>query len=739
MAVTDRRVPAVYIDVEDRSYVGTVSDLPRNAYCVIVSDRGPHDQVVELTSWSEFELLFGKPNYLKTGQAHYLCYQHLKYSNKLNVVRVADDNAAYSNISIKHNDVNGSNQPIYGNYTFTFNNNIVVTDANGLTDIEIGDVIYSPLDSSSVKQKVIDIINDSNTSTYTLTLENPYQGSSATTTYLYKYYNGSVNYPGNFIFTNGSNVIVYDATTSVTGMQVGDWIYADSHDASFAKQIIDINIYDRVISIDSIYEGATITTSANIYKPFQLVTQQSIQTISEFSSTDSDNIWTFFANGVGSWYNNIIIKAIRNIEYETVMVDNSGNPLFKYAFMDIGIYEKQSDGSLKLLEGPWIVSTLRQTPNGDVFRNIVNGEELYIESVINKYSKLIKCISALGVDVLYNELARLQVLSLFSEGKILKLDTIGSNGLQFESGTDGNQYNSFGNLDLQSNTLLRGKIIRAYNGTLVSRDGSVENISQVIYPWYSFNYVYCGGYDSVVQNAARELVENRQDCLCLADCGSYNISADEDIYDRKTNMAWNTMHAAIYSQFRTLDDPFTGKVFYITPVYDAIERHLLTDANYWYSEPVANIEKGAISRPTTLAYKPNFTKLGDLITENINPTISESEGVYFITQLTTYKRLSILKRQHAVKFIHFITQEIPKLLKDILQRKHTQYWITQAEIRISTFMAKYLNTGEFDKYASIESFNVNIEFDEVYSELIVTLTIKPIRAIERISVRIIVA
>jgi len=406
------------------------------------------------------------------------------------------------------------------------------------------------------------------------------------------------------------------------------------------------------------------------------------------------------------------------------------------------VYERQTDGTMKLLEGPWVVSLIRTTEDGSILRNIVTGEEMYIETIVNRYSKYLQCKSALAVDRLLldtdAEQKRLQVLSLFSEGTILKLDTIGSNGFIMKSGTDGNQYNSLGNLDLTTNTLLRAKIIRAYNGTLVSLDGSIENIKQSIYPWYNFNYVYCGGYDAIVQNAARELVISREDCMALADLGNYNPSADEDLYDRRTNMPWNTMHAMLYSQYRTLDCPFTGKRFYITPTYDAIERHLLIDSIYWYSEPVANIEKGAIERAIVLAYKPNIAKMGDLIDEEINPTIIEPEGTYFITQLTTYKRLSILKRAHAVKFIHYLRQELPKLLKDILQRKATKYWLAQAEFRVNTFMSKFLDKGDFDRYASIKTFNVKMDFDEILSELNVLLTIHPIRAIERINVRIIV-
>jgi hypothetical protein len=77
-------------------------------------------------------------------------------------------------------------------------------------------------------------------------------------------------------------------------------------------------------------------------------------------------------------------------------------------------------------------------------------------------------------------------------------------------------------------------------------------------------------------------------------------------------------------------------------------------------------------------------------------------------------------------------------LKDLLQRKATVYWINQAEERINGFMNPFLDTGELDRYAAITSYSSIVKFDETRSELIVSLTVRPIRAIERITVNILV-
>ncbi|MEM4385254.1 MAG: hypothetical protein QXD03_01765 [Candidatus Anstonellales archaeon] len=743
MGILDKRVPAVYVEIEDKSYVGPTLDLPRPAYTVIISDRGPANMVTEITSWNEFLTLFGPPNIDKTGQAHYLCYQHLKYSNKLYVTRVCTEDATYANATIKYNHPAGSSQKIFGNFTFTNGSNVVeCSDPESMDNIGIGDKIYHPADSPDFSLKVIDKITNNQTNTYQMILESEYQGSSGTVEYLYIFYDGTILINGNFNFNNGSNLVTVDNYTLLEGIEVGDWIYSDSDDHSKARQIIDINYYEGELILDDGYAGTTIIGPARIYRPFTMVYLKNINSPDEFDPADTDNVFTFYSYGPGSWYNSLFIKGVRNVDYETLYIDDLGNPLYKYAFMDLYIYEVQSDYSLKLIDGPYLVSFIRTTKEGDVVRNIVTGEELYIETVINSKSRIIQCKSALGADVLLNsddaELKRLQIMTMFSEGRILKLNTLGREGFRLRNGSDGSQYNSQGRLDLSSNVILRGKVIQAFNGTLRSKDGSVENITQSIYPWFTFSYVYSGGYDAIVQNAARELVDIREDCLLLADTGRFETTPNGDERNRIIDVPWNTPHAMIYTQYRTFDDPFTGKRFYITPVYDAIECHLLTDANYWLSEPVAGIEKGALRRPAVLAYRPNLTKTGDLIDRELNPTIIEPEGVYIISQLTTYKRLSILKRAHVVKFIHYLRHTIPTILKDILQRKATMFWVTEARTRVENFMRKFLDQGDFSKYASIKSFTVDVEFDDVTSELIVLIKMTPIRAIERIIVRIVV-
>jgi len=231
-----------------------------------------------------------------------------------------------------------------------------------------------------------------------------------------------------------------------------------------------------------------------------------------------------------------------------------------------------------------------------------------------------------------------------------------------------------------------------------------------------------------------QLAEYREDCICLADTGANEVRYEKDIDNRLNQVPWNSWTSMLYVQFRERFDEYTGSKMWITPVYHALERHLYCDGAYFIAEPVAGIEKGAITEPITLAYRANHTERGDLLTDELNVTIVEPQGKYFLTQFTTWKRLSILKRAHAAKFVAYIRKVIPTLLKDILQRKATQYWINQAQFRVDNFLDNFMEDPATERYSILTKKSVSVEFDDIQSELNVYIDITPIRAIERINV-----
>lgn len=877
--MADQRLPAVYVSIEDKSYVSETTETGRVAYVALISDRGPHNKVVQLNSVSDLIDVFGSPNFVKYGQGHYLAKQHLTRSGKLFVVRpailqpigdmVAADCSSIANASIKLNSTDDATV-VTGNFVLTKGSNVLTlpsaTDVDAINPVvkfsltgvaikendilsytyngtDVTPILFTAdllaqmvaesgtalqgcvmkydaakttlylyathfadiftnckltilpastsgvsIDGSMVSNKILTFpllideisIGDSITNlsadltgsgtsvqfSIDITSENLSAIKSAngytdvansvklsasndtlTITLLGATASQFTNY-GTYI--NRANPLVITATItdaipmipgltpgSVSSFTIGDIIYP-ADDSTVQFEVIEIKTNSVTLSATS---DINIRGAFKKFSQIDVKTMARMTTPNNFDPLDESTLWNFYVVGVGSYYNSIFIKGVRNTTFDKMYTDTNGNSEYPYGFMDIAIYRDNGDNTTTLLEGPWTVSLFEKTAKGVVVKNVYTGTEMYLPSVINKKSKLVRVIESRGANNLVTTTKdqpytpdvnkRILIQKLLS-GKL----TTNPSALKFKNGSDGNMFDSNGALNLTSE--LKAALTNAYNGTLKSTDGSIEQMLNVLYPKYMFDYIYCGGWDHNVNYGALELAETRGDCLLLADTGSYCETHEDDINARATLVPWNTYNAALYINYRKIFDSYTGKSFYVTPVYHAIDRHLYVDDKYWISEPVAGVEKGAISESIELAYSPNETELADEMDVELNPVIVESDGVYILQQFTTWKRLSILKRQHAVKFIHYCKKRLPSLLKDILNRKGTNFWQKQAASRVNAFMNQFLDKGDSDRYASITTYSSNVVFDATASELQVGLIVSPIRSVERIAVNIVV-
>lgn len=659
MPVTDRREPAVYVTIEDASYIAPALEIGRTVYSVILCDRGPHNRIVTVTSKEEFHQLFGKPDIRRVSQSFYQMDKALDYTGKALICRVVPEDSNWSNASLK-------------------------------------------LSTTSI-----------------LTVAEDFQ------------------------FATDSDQLICDTQAGYDAFEIGDWIYADGDTNVEAEQIVskdDTSGFLIVLAND--YTGTTGTASAVKYIPFSAESTTGVTAAGDLPETDPDAIYHFYATGAGAYYNSLRIKGTRNVEMEKMWTDDAGNPLYKYIFMDIAIYFVKEDGTERLIEGPWTVSLIPRNSEGTTIRDLTTGNVMFIEDVIDRESIYIKAVTGAAIDQLVSGAAaedkRLQVTLLLSETGPIGTQNISGGGLALENGTDGTGLFDPTSGNIAATPDLLGLVKQAFKGELTSIDGSVEQLPECVYPWYEPDYVVSGGFPAEIQDGARYLADYRQDCIHLGDTGTNFNKYEDDLSARLNDVPWNNWTSMLYVQYRKVFDQYTGRWTYMSPVYHAIERHLYCDGVYFIGEPVANIEKGAISENIELSYKANHTERGDLLDVELNPVIVEPQGKYILSQLTTWKRLSVLKRGHVAKFVAYVRKVIPTLLKDILQRKATQYWINQANFRVNEFLGQFVENPSLERYSILKSFSVSVEFDDVRSELNIYCNITPIRAIERINVYIIV-
>lgn len=726
MATTDKREPWVYIDVEDKSYVAPPIEVGREVYIVGTCPKGPHNRVVTVTSQDEYFETFGTPNFNKTTQSCYNFANAMSLTNKGHFVRVMPFDSKVANVVIKRES---SSEAV--SISLTFNEKPATAVSRPFPE----DYTDGLLDSQYIADKnAYDL--------YVVALE-------------------------------ASKTLTTTTQTELDLLSVGDWIYADGDNSTVAVQIVSKSWSDvdntgtfylndgyvglttgwTSINVDTVYKYKTHVIESDPLKFGWDVTNLNID-------IDATTLYAFYATGAGDYYNRYFIKGTRNSEYESLEVDANGNPLYKYMFMDIAVYEKKEDGSTKLVEGPWIVSLANRYSNNIVIRDRTRGnEQMFIEDVINNNSELIRCKAGVEVDELIlpdgvideplAEKRRLETMLLFSSGTMPGTNYVSSvqTPITFGEGFNGHVDYYEGMIGdpnipmyvrgrLQTAPQIEALIAQAFAGTMKSVDGSIVKMRDHIYPTYKPDYVVTGGFPAFVQEAGRDLCASRGDCFHIADTG-YRTSYESDINARRTLYDWNDYTSMLYTQYREIRDPWTGEKFKINPCYHAIERHLYIDGTYFLSEPVANIEKGAIPDSIQLVYEPNHTERGDLMDANLNFTISEPDGKYFLIQFTTWKQLSILKRAHAAKFVCYCKKMIPTLLKPLLQRKGSAFWVNQAQSRVEYFISKFTDES-MGRYHSLSKASVTVTFDETSSELDVILRITPLRAIERINVHIVV-
>jgi len=738
MAINDRREPAVYVSVEDQSYIGSTTEVGRTVYGVVLTDRGPHKRVVTVTSRSQYQKLFGIPDIQKCSQTHYMLDKALEYTGKILVCRVTPDDACLSNVVIKDtSDVESIT--VEGDFTFALTDTISCSSA--LTEqVFVGDYVFSESDTESDAVRVTEV----SYALGTITLESAYAGTAGVAN-LVK--DTKITVEGSYTFIDTSEEILgddYDGYGEINCtpedmdlLTLGSWVYLATDTTAEARQIVSLTedtSGNGIVKLDAPYTGTIGTGNVKVFLPYTTVSEPNI--LSDANITGS-YVYYFYANGAGEFYNDIVLKGVRNYELEKMYVDDDGNPFYENVFLDIYIYKNNENGTQTLLEGPWAVSLTRKTPNNEIIRDFITGTPIYIEDVININSEYVRVSSGSQVDDLMDSVVgaqkRLQLMTEILKESPVGMNNVARGGLNFSEGTNGTgMYDSTDTLS--PDATLYGRVASAYDGSLISVDGSVEMIPEQIFPVYEPDYIISGGYPASVQLAAANLASAREDCHHLGDTGLNYNSYLLDLNARRSVVPWNMWTSSLYVQYRQIRDVYTGRQFWISPVYHAIQAHLNVDNKYFIAEPACNIEKGAINDEIKLAYQTNHTTRGDLQDKELNYTIAESDGVYFSTQFTTWKRYSALKRQHIAKFTSYLHRQIPKILKDVIQRKATAYWLSQGQFRLNNFFLKFMDGVATDRYACINAFQVSLDFDKTRSELNVYVNYTPILSVERINV-----
>jgi len=341
------------------------------------------------------------------------------------------------------------------------------------------------------------------------------------------------------------------------------------------------------------------------------------------------------------------------------------------------------------------------------------GESMYIEDVINRYSRYIKCVSdrdkcGIAVNTGHAD---------FSQPFLL-------GAISLDNGSVGSLFTTSG-IDLTVAKQILGK---AYNGTLPKTRSGLYVDEVLDTEDYYFSIVLDGGYDSDVKNQIYTLVQTRKDCVALIDNGD-NATPASAIISRDTNHTYNTKYMALYECYNKIYDTYTGKDIWVSPIYHMANIVPYTDnvADVWWAP--AGFNRATIGSIKELRYSPRLGDRDNMYLKQINPIVKFNVGYTVFSQLTTQKRPTALQDLNIIRLVLYIKRALEQFCRFyVFEMNDSRTWSA-----ISVQINKFLKTIQ-DK-RGLYSFNVEVgsnEYELKAKQIHVNITLDPTRVVEQI-------
>lgn len=424
---------------------------------------------------------------------------------------------------------------------------------------------------------------------------------------------------------------------------------------------------------------------------------------------------TFYGVGRGEWYNRFAI----DITKPRNQVEREENP----DLYILDIYQQQTaldfDGNIRFEIIESYKVSFDPTKMDDA------GETMWVEDVINNYSRYIRCQAdpdscreALEDNVDFSE--------QFTGGPTF-------NYIQFGGGSSGELFDQAnGRFDRVVASQL---LAQAYSATLIKTNGDqlteVRNTED-----YYFNVVFDGGYPDVtatggvadVKNAAFELANTlRRDCIAILDNGD-NTTVTQALARRNDN-AYNSRYAAVYESYTKIYDAYSGKNIWITPVYHMarIIPYVDKTTELWYAP--AGFNRATISGIRDIRFSPNLSERDQFYLNQINPIVKFNVGYTVYGQLTTQRRPTALQDINVIRLVLYVQKALEEFCKFYIFEHNDQ----------ATWAAINNNVSQFLKSVQdrrgLYGFSVSVfasDYDIKAKRVNVNVTLRPVRVIEQI-------
>lgn len=252
--------------------------------------------------------------------------------------------------------------------------------------------------------------------------------------------------------------------------------------------------------------------------------------------------------------------------------------------------------------------------------------------------------------------------------------------------------------------------------------------------WIYFTLVYDAGYKPDVKEMAKQLVEERGDCVLISDCGDNSDCEDVERYVGSVKGArdcriWNSFYCARYEPYTRVYDEYTGTDQWMSPVYTLAKLIPQNDALYdvWYA--TAGFNRGVSSEIKELRWSPNKGERDRLYLAQVNPIVYFPEGMTVFSQLTSQKKTSTLSDLNCVRTVLYIKRAVEQFCKNYLFEFNDSVTHDAIKNNITPFLDTIVAARGLKEY-SVEVGATEYEYKTKTCH--VNLTLAPMKVIEKI-------
>ena len=447
-----------------------------------------------------------------------------------------------------------------------------------------------------------------------------------------------------------------------------------------------------------------------------------------------DNCYMIYGTGRGEWYNNFQIKISKHANPERVGI------------YILDIYQKQSD--------PDPITGLAQYEITDAFEVSFDstqldnsGESMYIENVVNRYCRHLKCVSnpeackrALDADFDFSEMFNYGAINIQngSSGSLIGINgklaaNVPASGIHLPGSA---YYDANTHTVLTSAQIATKLLTSAYTGTLPKSDSGDESGDDFNYLYevmdvdnHYFTIILDGGYPEDVKAAGiYTLVDTRRDCVALVDNGD-NATIKAALNKRLNVNTFNTRYMAMYEPYSKIYDQFTGHDIWISPIYHMANIVPYTDnvAEIWYAP--AGFNRATIATIKELRFNPLLGDRDRFYLNQINPIVKFNVGYTVWGQLTTQKRPTALQDLNIIRLVLYIKRALEQFCKFYLFELNDKQTWSEVKVEISRFLKQIQNKrGLYSYNVEVSASDYELKSKQFHCDIM----LQPVRIVEQI-------